>query len=208
MMICIVFICLAYLIGSIPTAVWTGKKWHGLDPREHGSKNAGATNTFRVLGKKSGWFVLIVDITKGILASILPLLIAENYSDNQLLVFQLTTSFACIIGHVFPIFAQFKGGKGVATSLGIIIGLNPVSAAISLGIFLVVFLLFKYVSLGAIVTSLSYPFVSYFIVKEDARIMIIFTVLLGFLIIVSHRKNITRLMNGEESRMNLSRRKE
>jgi glycerol-3-phosphate acyltransferase PlsY len=208
MTICIVFICLAYLIGSIPTAVWTGKKWHGLDPREHGSKNAGATNTFRVLGKKSGWFVLIVDITKGVLASILPLLIAENYSDDQLLVFQLTTSFACIIGHVFPIFAQFKGGKGVATSLGIIIGLNPISAAISLGIFLVVFLLFKYVSLGAIVTSLSYPFVSYFIVKEDARIMIIFTVLLGFLIIVSHRKNITRLMNGEESRMNLSRRKE
>ena len=208
MMFCIVFICLAYLIGSIPTAVWTGKKWHGLDPREHGSKNAGATNTFRVLGKKSGWFVLIVDITKGILASILPLLIAENYSDNQLLVVQLSTSFACIIGHVFPIFAQFKGGKGVATSLGIIIGLNPISAAISLGIFLVVFLLFKYVSLGAIVTSLSYPFVSYFIVKEDARIMIIFTVLLGFLIIVSHRKNITRLMNGEESRMNLSRRKE
>ena len=208
MMICILFICFAYLIGSIPTAVWTGKKWHGLDPREHGSKNAGATNTFRVLGKKSGWFVLIVDITKGILASILPLLIAENYSDNQLLVFQLTTSFACIIGHVFPIFAQFKGGKGVATSLGIIIGLNPISAAISLGIFLVVFLLFKYVSLGAIVTSLSYPFVSYFIVKEDARIMIIFTVLLGFLIIVSHRKNITRLMNGEESKMNLSRRKE
>ena len=208
MMISILFICFAYLIGSIPTAVWTGKKWHGLDPREHGSKNAGATNTFRVLGKKSGWFVLIVDITKGILASILPLLIAENYSDNQLLVFQLTTSFACIIGHVFPIFAQFKGGKGVATSLGIIIGLNPVSAAISLGIFLVVFLLFKYVSLGAIVTSISYPFVSYFIVKEDARIMIIFTVLLGFLIIVSHRKNITRLMNGEESRMNLSRRKE
>ena len=208
MMISILFICFAYLIGSIPTAVWTGKKWHGLDPREHGSKNAGATNTFRVLGKKSGWFVLIVDITKGILASILPLLIADNYSDNQLLVFQLTTSFACIIGHVFPIFAQFKGGKGVATSLGIIIGLNPISAAISLGIFLVVFLLFKYVSLGAIVTSLSYPFVSYFIVKEDARIMIIFTVLLGFLIIVSHRKNITRLMNGEESRMNLSRRKE
>jgi glycerol-3-phosphate acyltransferase PlsY len=208
MMICILFICFAYLIGSIPTAVWTGKKWHGLDPREHGSKNAGATNTFRVLGKKSGWFVLIVDITKGVLASILPLMIAENYSDNQLLIFQLTTSFACIIGHVFPIFAQFKGGKGVATSLGIIIGLNPVSAAISLGIFLVVFLLFKYVSLGAIVTSISYPFISYFIVKEDARIMIIFTVLLGFLIIVSHRKNITRLMNGEESRMNLSRRKE
>ena len=208
MMIYIVFICLAYLIGSIQTAVWAGKKWHGLDPREHGSKNAGATNTFRVLGKKSGWFVLIIDISKGVLASIFPLILAENYSDNQLLVFQLTTSFACIIGHVFPIFAQFKGGKGVATSLGIIIGLNPISAAISLGIFLLVFLLFKYVSLGAIVTSLSYPFVSYFIVKEDARIMIIFTVLLGFLIIVSHRKNITRLMNGEESRMNLSRRKE
>ena len=129
------------------------------------------------------------------------------YADNQLLFFQLSTSFVCIIGHVYPVFAQFRGGKGVATALGIIIGLNPFSAGISLLIFLIVFLASRYVSLGAIITSIAYPFISYFVVKEDAKLMIVFTVLLGVLIVLSHRKNIKRLINGEESRMNLSKRK-
>ena len=207
MILYFLFIVISYLIGSIPVAVWIGKKFRGIDIREHGSQNAGATNTFRVFGKKLGWIVLTLDVTKGFLASILPLFIADNYSENQLLLFQLVTSLACIIGHVFPIFAQFRGGKGVASSLGIIIGINPVSAAISLGIFIIIFLLFKYVSLGAIITAISYPFVSYFLVNEDTRVMIVFSVLLGLLIIISHRKNIKRLINGEESRMNLSKRK-
>jgi acyl phosphate:glycerol-3-phosphate acyltransferase len=207
MILYFLFIVISYLVGSIPVAVCIGKKYRGLDIREHGSQNAGATNTFRVFGKKLGWIVLLLDVTKGFVASTLPLFIADNYSENQLLLFQLVTSLACIIGHVFPIFAQFRGGKGVASSLGIIIGINPISAAISLGIFIIIFLLFKYVSLGAIITAISYPFVSYFLVKEDTRIMIIFTILLGFLIIVSHRKNIKRLINGEENRMNLSKRK-
>lgn len=207
MMTCFLVILVAYLLGSIPTAVWVGRKYHGIDPREHGSKNAGATNTFRVLGKKSGLLVLIIDVAKGALASIIPLFILLDYTENQLLLCQLATSTACVIGHVFPLFAQFRGGKGVATALGIIIGLNPFSAGISIGIFLLVFLLSKYVSLGAVITALFYPFVSYFIVKEDARIMILFTILLGFMIVVLHRKNIRRLMNGEESRMNLSKRK-
>jgi len=207
MILYFLFIVISYLIGSIPVAVWIGKKYRGIDIREHGSQNAGATNTFRVFGKKLGWIVLTLDVTKGFLASILPLFIADNYSENQLLLFQLVTSLACIIGHVFPIFAQFRGGKGVASSLGIIIGINPVSAAISLGIFIIIFLLFKYVSLGAIITAISYPFVSYFLVKEDTLVMIVFSVLLGLLIIISHRKNIKRLINGEESRMNLSKRK-
>jgi acyl phosphate:glycerol-3-phosphate acyltransferase len=207
MMFLFLIIFLAYLIGSIPTAVWVGRKFHGIDVREHGSKNAGATNTFRVLGRKSGWIVLIIDVAKGLLAAILPLLFETDYSENQLLFFQLSTSFVCIIGHVYPVFAQFKGGKGVATSLGIIIGLNPISAGISLLIFLIVFLASRYVSLGAIITSIAYPFISYFIVKEDAKSMIVFTVLIGVLIVLSHRKNIKRLINGEESRMNLSKRK-
>lgn len=207
MMVLLLIIFLAYLIGSIPTAVWVGRKFHGIDVREHGSKNAGATNTFRVLGRKSGWIVLIIDVAKGLLAAILPLLFKTEYADNQLLFFQLSTSFVCIIGHVYPVFAQFRGGKGVATALGIIIGLNPFSAGISLLIFLIVFLASRYVSLGAIITSIAYPFISYFIVKEDAKSMIVFTVLLGVLIVLSHRKNIKRLINGEESRMNLSKRK-
>ena len=207
MMFLLLIICLAYLIGSIPTAVWVGRKFHGIDVREHGSKNAGATNTFRVLGRKSGWFVLTIDVLKGLLAAILPLFFETDYSENQLLTFQLATSFVCIIGHVYPVFAQFRGGKGVATSLGIIIGLNPFSAGISLLIFLIVFFAFRYVSLGAIITSIAYPFISYFVVKEDAKSMIVFTVLIGVLIVLSHRKNIKRLINGEESRMNLSKRK-
>ena len=207
MMVLLLIIFLAYLIGSIPTAVWVGRKFHGIDVREHGSKNAGATNTFRVLGRKSGWFVLIIDVLKGLLAAILPLLFKTEYADNQLLFFQLSTSFVCIIGHVYPVFAQFRGGKGVATALGIIIGLNPFSAGISLLIFLIVFLASRYVSLGAIITSIAYPFISYFVVKEDAKSMIVFSVLLGVLIVLSHRKNIKRLINGEESRMNLSTRK-
>ena len=207
MILYFLFIVISYLVGSIPVAVWIGKKCRGIDIREHGSQNAGATNTFRVFGQKLGWIVLTLDVTKGFFASILPLFIADNYSENQLLLFQLVTSLACIIGHVFPIFAQFRGGKGVASSLGIIIGINPVSAAISLGIFMIIFLLFKFVSLGAIVTAISYPFVSLFLVKEDTHVMIIFSILLGFLIIISHRKNIKRLINGEESRMNLSKRK-
>ena len=207
MMLYFLFIVISYLVGSIPVAVWIGKKCRGIDIREHGSQNAGATNTFRVFGQKLGWIVLTLDVTKGFFASILPLFIADNYSENQLLLFQLVTSLAFIIGHVFPIFAQFRGGKGVASSLGIIIGINPVSAAISLGIFMIIFLLFKFVSLGAIVTAISYPFVSFFLVKEDTHVMIIFSILLGFLIIISHRKNIKRLINGEESRMNLSKRK-
>jgi len=207
MMVLLLIIFLAYLIGSIPTAVWVGRKFHGIDVREHGSKNAGATNTFRVLGRKSGWFVLTIDVLKGLMAAILPLLFKTEYADNQLLFFQLSTSFVCIIGHVYPVFAQFRGGKGVATALGIIIGLNPISAGISLLIFLIVFLASRYVSLGAIITSIAYPFISYFVVKEDAKSMIVFTVLLGVLIVLSHRKNIKRLINGEESRMNLSKRK-
>jgi glycerol-3-phosphate acyltransferase PlsY len=108
-----------------------------------------------------------------------------------------------VFGHVFPIFAQFRGGKGVATSLGIVIGINPYAALVCLAIFLIVFLSSRYVSLGAIISALCFPFVSYFMIQEDARIMIVFTVVLGAMVIMAHRKNIDRLWKGEESKMNL-----
>jgi acyl phosphate:glycerol-3-phosphate acyltransferase len=207
MTLVVLFIVLAYLIGSIPTALWIGRSTHGVDVREHGSKNAGATNTFRILGRKCGWIVLTIDVLKGLAASSLPLIFAEDYSDNELLLFQISTSLVCIIGHIFPVFAQFRGGKGVASALGIIIGLNPFSACISVCIFLVVFLVSRYVSLGAIITSITYPFVSFFIVKEESSLMIVFTALLGLLVVLAHWKNIRRLMNGAESKMNLLRRR-
>ena len=208
-MLLIVLTILGYLIGSIPTAVWLGKRIHGIDIRELGSKNAGATNTFRVFGKKLGWVVLIIDVLKGTLASSMPLFFSQyymGYKDEELIL-QLTTSFAAVFGHVFPIFAEFKGGKGVATSLGIVIGINPISAGICLIIFLLVFLFSRFVSLGAICASILFPLVSYYIVGDDTRIMIIFTIVLSSLVIVAHRNNISRLLKGEENKMNLLKKK-
>ena len=204
-MLLLTIILLGYLIGSIPTAVWVGKTFRGIDIREHGSKNAGATNTFRVLGKRFGWLVLIVDVSKGILAACLPHFFSymlEGYKD-EFLILQLCGSFSAVFGHVFPVFANFRGGKGVATSLGIVIGINPYAALVCLTIFLVIFLSSRYVSLGAIISALCFPFVSYFMIQEDARIMIVFTVVLGVMVILAHRKNIDRLWKGEENKMNL-----
>lgn len=196
----------AYLLGSLPTAVWLGKYTKGIDIREHGSCNAGATNTFRVLGKRAGWTVLTIDILKGTLAANLPHFFPEaffwGYKD-ELLILQLIAGFTAVFGHVFPVFANFRGGKGVATSLGIVLGINPPAALVCLSIFLVVFLTTRYVSLGAIVSALCFPLVSYFFIHDDTRIMIIFTVVLGVLVIWAHRKNIERLLKGTENRMNL-----
>jgi glycerol-3-phosphate acyltransferase PlsY len=196
----------AYLLGSIPTAVWVGRYFKGIDIREHGSKNAGATNTFRILGKRFGWLVLLTDVIKGTTAACLPLFLAQSalsgYKD-ELLILQLVGGFSAVVGHVFPIFAQFRGGKGVATSLGIVIGINPPAAAVCLSLFLVVFLTTRYVSLGAIISALCFPLVSYFFIHNDTRIMIIFTIVLGTLVTWAHRKNIERLLKGTENRMNL-----
>jgi glycerol-3-phosphate acyltransferase PlsY len=204
-MLLLLIIFLGYLIGSIPTAVWVGKSFHNIDIREHGSKNAGATNTFRVLGKRYGWLVLFIDVSKGILAACLPHFFVNmlvGYKD-EFLILQLCGAFSAVVGHVFPIFANFRGGKGVATSLGIVIGINPYAAIVCLAIFLVVFLSSRYVSLGAIISALCFPFISYFMINEDARIMIVFTVVLGVMVILAHRKNIDRLWKGEENKMNL-----
>jgi glycerol-3-phosphate acyltransferase PlsY len=152
---------------------------------------------------------LTVDVLKGVVAATLPYWFQSQFVGfkDELLILQLSTSFSAVVGHVFPIFAGFRGGKGVATSLGIVIGLNPLAAAICLGVFIFVFIFSKYVSLGAITASLVFPFVSFFILKNDNQIMIIFTIVLSFLVIVAHRKNISRLIKGEENKMNLLKKK-
>lgn len=208
-MIFVVVIFLGYMLGSIPSAVWVGQLFHGIDIREHGSKNAGATNTFRVFGNKSGTIVLALDILKGYAAASIPLFLVHMYIGfkDEVLILQLTASFCAIIGHVFPVLAKFKGGKGVASTLGIIIAINPETALICLGCFIVVFSVWKYVSLGAIVASVLFPFVSYFFMQEDARIMIIFSIVISLIVLFSHRKNMQRLMRGEENKMNFLKRK-
>ena len=202
----IIFSIVAYLLGSIPSAVWVGKAWYNIDVREHGSKNAGATNTFRVLGKKPGIVVLSIDIIKGALATFLPFIILQSalkIENDHIIQIQLLAAIFAVVGHVLPIFAQFKGGKGVATSLGVIIGLQPLAALICVVLFLIVFILFQFVSLGAIVAALSFPLIIRFVIQEDSNWLLSFSVLLSFLVIFAHRKNIGRLIKGEESKMNL-----
>ena len=202
----IIFSIVAYLLGSIPSAVWVGKARYNIDVREHGSKNAGATNTFRVLGKKPGIVVLSIDIIKGALATFLPLIVLNStlrIENEHIIQIQILAAVFAVVGHVFPIFAQFKGGKGVATSLGVIIGLQPLAALVCVVLFLIVFILFQFVSLGAIVAALSFPLVIRFIIQEDSNWLFCFSILLSFLVIFAHRKNIGRLVKGEEAKMNL-----
>jgi glycerol-3-phosphate acyltransferase PlsY len=210
----ILFGLIAYLLGSIPTAVWIGKAYYGLDVREHGSKNAGATNTFRVLGKKPGILVLLIDITKGGMASSIPyfaltamIALPDSGPNTAALIHignvQIVASILAVVGHVFPVFAGFRGGKGVATSLGVIIGLQPIAALICLAVFLSVFIASKYVSLGAMAAAVVFPIVVHFVLKNESLWMTLFSILLAVLVIFAHRKNIGRLARGEENRMNL-----
>ncbi len=199
-----VFGSIAYLLGSIPTAVWVGKAKYGVDVREHGSKNAGATNTFRVLGKKPGIVVLSIDILKGMVAVMLPYFagVGAWYSE-ELINVKLVCALLAVIGHVLPVFAGFKGGKGVATSLGVIIGVHPAAAGICLLLFLVVFISSQFVSLGAITAALSFPLTIVFYFQTNSVWLVAFSVVLSLAVIYAHRKNIGRLLNGEENRMNL-----
>ena len=202
----IFFSILAYLLGSIPTAVWLGKAWYNIDVREHGSKNAGATNTFRVLGKKPGVIVLTIDIIKGALATILPVIFintGNSIGQDHVIQIQILAAILAVGGHVFPVFAQFNGGKGVATSLGVIIGLQPQAALICVLVFLIVFIASKFVSLGAICAALAFPLVIRFVVGEESLWLIVFSVFLSALVIFAHKKNIVRLLKGEENKMNL-----
>lgn len=204
----LLFGIIAYLLGSIPTAVWVGKAWHGTDVREHGSKNAGATNTFRVLGKKAGIVVLSVDIVKGFLAVFLPFIFGVGeWGTDELIHVQLITAILVVLGHVFPLFAGFNGGKGVATSLGVIIGLHPIAALICLGIFLIVFIISNYVSLGAICAAIAFPTLLMLVFKVSSPYFIAFSVILSLAVIAAHRKNIGRLVRGEENKMNLFKNK-
>lgn len=200
----LIFGVIAYLLGSIPTAVWIGRMKYGIDVREHGSKNAGATNTFRVLGKKPGKVVLAIDVLKGFVAAFLPYLCGVGpWTSDELIHAQLVASFAAVLGHVFPVFAGFNGGKGVATSLGVIIGTHPPAAAICILVFIIVFIISKYVSLGAIAASVTFPLALIFIFDTQSYVLAVSGIILGAVVIFAHRKNIGRLWKGTENKMNL-----
>ena len=203
-----ILLLISYLLGSIPTSVWIGKAFYGIDVREHGSGNAGATNTFRTLGKTAGIPVLIFDSMKGWLAVMMPVWFLSA-GDSPVLFenFRVLCGTAAVIGHVFPVFAGFRGGKGVATLLGVAAGMQPVAALICIGLFLLVLLLTHYVSLGSILASLFYGIFLLAIDKVHHDATIIFAIIIPVLVIITHSKNIRRLLDGNESRTYLNPRK-
>lgn len=195
----------AYLLGSIPTAVWWGKSFYNVDVRQHGSKNAGATNTFRVLGKKAGIPVLSIDILKGVMAVFLGAFISGFDSGTVAYVnIKIACGIFAVLGHLFPVFAGFKGGKGVATTLGVVLSLHPLGALCSLAIFLIVFLATRYVSLGSVLAAFAFPFLVIMVFQTPYISLMYFSMIFAILIIVKHQKNLQRLINHEENRMKLN----
>lgn len=196
-----VAVVLAYLAGSIPSAVWAGKIFHGIDVREHGSGNAGATNTVRVLGWKTGIPVLLFDLFKGWLAAMFPVFLnAAPEGSGSLMALQIGSGLAAIVGHVFPVFAGFRGGKGVATTFGVLLALHPLLTVTCAGVFLVVLLLFGYVSLASMTAGVAFPVLLMTVFQTPSVILKVFAVVISLALIITHKKNISRLLKGEEKR--------
>jgi len=202
---------LAYLFGSIPMAVWIGQAFYGIDIREYGSGNAGATNTFRVLGKKAGIAVMFLDIFKGYTATNLAYLIGLSLTGPQDSVqfvnYQLALGVTAVFGHLFPVFAGFRGGKGVATLFGMILAVHTEAAILCVLTFVLFLLVFKYVSLSSIMAGFSFPLSIIFIFQSPIRSVLLYGMCICILILVTHQKNIERLLKGEEPRVDLFKRK-
>ncbi|MFS0672544.1 glycerol-3-phosphate 1-O-acyltransferase PlsY [Ornithinibacillus sp. 179-J 7C1 HS] len=187
----VLFAIIAYLLGSIPSALIVGKVGYNIDIREHGSGNLGGTNTFRVLGIKAGIIVTLADILKGTLATLIPLFFDAD-------VYRLAIGIFAVIGHTYPLFARFKGGKAVATSGGIILGVNPILFAVMVLTFLLTLKISKYVSLSSMVTGLVSFIVTLFI--GDIGLMIVVGVLTLF-VVYRHLANIKRILNKTEPKI-------
>ncbi len=199
----------SYLLGSIPTAVWYGQAFFQIDIRQHGSGNAGATNTFRVMGKRAGTIVLLIDVLKGVTATMLANLLwfIRMIPSDDVPAWKIAFGMIAVVGHLYPVFANFRGGKGVATLLGLVLGLHPELALVCVGVFLVVVLLSQYVSLGSLLAALSFPVLILLRVfsPQESTLLIVFGFLVFLLVALTHKKNIARLWRGQESRTILLR---
>lgn len=205
----IFLLTLAYLLGSIPTAVWVSKRIYGLDIREHGSGNAGATNTFRILGKKAGIGVMIVDMLKGFVAVKLSFLSHYSIDSEQIINLQVGLGLCSVVGHIFPIWAGFRGGKGIATLFGMILGIHPIVAVSLVAVFLLMLFLTRYVSLSSMAASIAFPLLILFIFKEQAQEMSykLFAIATACMVVLTHHKNIGRLIAGNESKVQLTKKR-
>jgi acyl phosphate:glycerol-3-phosphate acyltransferase len=192
----------AYILGSIPTSVWFGKIFYKIDLRNYGSGNAGATNALRVFGNRAGAIVLLIDALKGVAAIMLSRFSAEIFvSENHMIIYQLMLGAMALSGHVFPVFAGFRGGKGIATLAGITMAMFPLAVLICLGVFLLFFLPTRYVSLGSISAALAFPVAVIFILQRSLIPEIIFACAVAVFVPVTHIKNIKRLLRNEENRL-------
>lgn len=195
-------IVLAYLIGSIPTSVWVSKYFFGIDIRDYGSGNAGATNTYRVLGSKWGTFVMVVDMLKGVLATALYLLIPYYLTDEwDRTNFMIGLGLAAVVGHIFPVWANFKGGKGVATLFGMAVAIQPIVAICCIGVFLLVLYLTRFVSLSSMLAGVAFMVFILFIFNEKETLYRIFAVIVALMVLLTHQKNIGRILKGTEGKV-------
>lgn len=205
---------LSYLVGSIPTAIIVARVMRGIDIRQHGSGNAGGTNVIRVLGWKAGLFVILCDMAKGLFATMVisrlmfGALPFENTTPfDDYVVVQIIAGCAAMLGHIWTLFAGFKGGKGIATAGGMLIGIAPLEVAISLGVFMIVFLISHYVSLGSLSAASTFPLTMF--LRENVfmaeipsyNTLIWFSIAISLLVIYTHRANIQRLLKGTENRV-------
>ena len=199
----IILLILSYLTGAFPSAVWYGRTFYNVDVREYGSGNAGATNTFRVLGKNAGIPVLFMDVFKGWLSVNYIFLINSSnvFSPELLFENQLAFGIAAVIGHLFPIYTGFRGGKGIATMLGLLIGLQPYAASFSLIIFVIIFFIFRYVSLASMIASIAFPFFVMIILSSTNEPLNLFAIFVPILSLITHQKNIERLIRKEETKV-------
>lgn len=197
-------IILAYLIGSIPTSIWVSKRFFNIDIRDYGSGNAGATNTFRVLGAKWGTFVMVVDMLKGVVATSLYILL-PNYlgvsNDWERTNLMIALGLVAVAGHIFPIWANFKGGKGVATLFGMAVAIQPLVAICCIAVFLFVLYLTRFVSLSSILAGVAFMVFILFIFNEETTSYRVFAILVALMVVLTHQKNISRIIKGTESKV-------
>jgi glycerol-3-phosphate acyltransferase PlsY len=213
-------ILLSYLIGSIPTSIIISKLVMGIDIREHGSGNAGGTNVYRVMGWKYGLLVILLDALKGVLAVVvvarlhygnIPFENATPFDDFTLV--QIIAGLSAVIGHIWTVFAGFRGGKGIATALGMLIIIATIDMLVALGVFILVVAYSRYISLGSIMAAIAVPLTLF--VRENIfhvdipgySTLLPFIIGLSLLVIFTHRKNVVRLVNGKENKISFSKKK-
>lgn len=213
----LLLLIVAYLLGSIPSAVWIGRHYYGIDVREHGSKNAGATNMLRVLGMRAALPVFVIDFLKGFVAVTLMALMRFDASISPMWIinFKIMAVAPVVLGHIFPIFASFRGGKGVSTLIGAITGIQPHLALMCLAVWVLIFIFTHYVSFASMAAGCAFPiFVSIFSTINYVRhgdtsiTFIIFSVAVAALLIWTHRANLARLKAGTESKTYIWKKRE